>query len=295
MRLNWRSAFVGIFLAATGVVQGGFVPTTTRVPITSGPFAGRDGVTLLIRNDGAGTTDPTFGADIIYYQVTLSSTAGSPQFFIHTWDGLAHNTANPSANNKADFGWQGFFPGDATRDGQVTAGDFSILSLNFGQPNRSWSTADFTGDNQVTAGDFSALSLNFGTVPLTAGSYVRFGTNAQFDNFFPVSFTPAENSTAFTDGQSVSGFSLTSLVLSQSSSGLPDGTATQLAFAVVPTGQSVTFTGQAAGHTGPTADFAITNAVGGGGLLPAALAAVPEPAALGLISLGALLLRRSRR
>src|SRR5689334_16704140 len=162
---------MGVTLVAS-VARASFVVTTARAPLTSGNFAGKDGVTLFIRNDGVGTTDPTFGADIIYYQVALSSTAASPQFFIHTWDGLAHQTANPAANNQADFGWQGFVPGDATRDGQVTAGDFSILSLNFGQPNRTWSTADFNGDKQVTAGDFSLLSLNFGGPPLTAGSYV---------------------------------------------------------------------------------------------------------------------------
>jgi len=295
MRANWSCFIVGVVLTAAGVCNAGFVVTTTRTSLLDGNFAGKDAVTLFIRNDGVGTTDPTFGADIIYYKVALSSTAASPQFFIHTWDGLGHSASAPATNNKADFGWRGFVYGDATRDGQVSLADFSILTSNFGQPNRNWSTADFTGDSQTTLADFSLLTQNFGGPQLSAGSYVRFGTNAQFDNFFPVSFTPAENSLAFTDGQSVPGFTVESLVLSPSSSGLPDGTATQLAFAVVPTGQSVTFTGQAAGHTGPTVDFTISNPVVGGALLPAALAAVPEPAALGVISLGALLLRRSRR
>jgi MYXO-CTERM domain-containing protein len=277
-------------LVSTGVARAGFVVTTLRAPLGPGSnFAGKDGVTLFIRNDGVGTTDPTFGADLIFYDVALSSTAANPQFFIHAWDGLGHNAITPSANTKADFGWRGFVYGDANRDGQVSSNDFGILTSNFGQPNRTWSTADFTGDHQVSSNDFGLLTTNFAGPLLTAGSYVRFGSAAQFDSFFPLSTSPGESSQTFTDGQSVTGFDVTTLSLSSTTPGLPDSVATQLAFAVVPTGQPVTFTWSAAGHTGPTSTNFITD--GGGGLSPAA---VPEPAALGLVGLCGLLLARRR-
>ena len=289
--IKWIGVVAGVMLATAGFAQGAFVLTTSRTPLTTGNFAGKTGVTLFIQNTGGDTNSPTFGSDIIQYQVNLSSTAASPQFFIHTWDGVAHQTATPSANNQADFGWQGFVPGDATRDGQVTLADFSILSLNFGQPNRTWTTADFNNDKQVTLADFSLLSLNFGGPTLTAGSYVRFGTNSQFDSFFILPpTTPSETSQTFTDGQSVPTFGVTALVLSQTQAGLDDSTPTQLAFAVVPAGQPVTFTVAATAHVGNTYNLSITDS--GSGISPAA---VPEPATIGLLSLGALLLRRSRR
>jgi hypothetical protein len=285
-------AIVGAMIST--VAQASFVVTTSRAPITSGTFAGKDGVTLFIRNDGVGTTDPTFGADIIYYDVTMAGAAGvvNPQFFIRAWDGTMHNPTAAS-NTKADFGWQGFVPGDATRNGAVDIFDLNTLLPNFNsQSGNTWATGDFNGDGKVDIFDLNALLPNFNTT-FSQGSYVRFGSPAQFSSFFPVAFNPSETAQTFTDGQSVPTFEVTSLVLNAQTSGLDNSTATQLAFAVVPTGQGVTFTGSAAAHAGSTQTFSITDA--GSALSPASLAAVPEPAGLGLISLGSLFLRRSRK
>jgi MYXO-CTERM domain-containing protein len=275
-------ALVGAFFASSA--QAGFVVTTSRAPITSGLFAGKDAVTLFIRNDGN-----TTGTDIIYYDVNVAGASGvvNPQFFIRTWDGTIHNP-NASLNTKADLGWQGFVPGDATRNGAVDIFDLNTLLPHFNTTGNTWTTGDFNGDGNTDIFDLNVLLPNFNTT-FSPGSYVRFGSPAQFDYFFPVGFVPAENSQTFTDGQSISGFEVTSLVINPTTSGLDDTVATQLAVAVVPTGQGVTFSGSAAAHQGNTATFSITDA--GGPLTPAA---VPEPAALGLLSLGALFLRRTR-
>ena len=291
------TAVVAVLWAGV-TAHAGFVVTTTRAPITSGEFQGNDGVTLFIQNDGVGTTDPTFGADLIYYQVGMSAPQGTvnPQFFIHTWNGTIHSTLTPATNTLADFGMQGFLQGDANRDGVVNIGDVNVISQHFNASNATWDQGDLNGDKTVNIGDVNLISTSFNK-SLSNGSYVRFGTNAQFNYFFILPpTTPAENSQTYTDLQSVTGFSLSALVLSQNAAGLPDSTATQLAYAVVPTGQSVTFTGQATGHTGPTTDFTVTRgAAYGGPFATAALIAVPEPTALGLLSIGVVFLRRRRR
>jgi len=281
---------MGVTLVAS-VARASFVVTTSRAPITTGTFAGKDGVTLFIQNDGVGTGPPN---DIIYYDVTMAGAAGvvSPQFFIRTWDGTIRNT-NASLNTQADFGYQGFQIGDLNRDGAVNITDVNALVPHYNTTSgNSWTTGDFNGDGAVNITDVNALVPNYNKT-VTPGSYVRFGSPAQFNSFFPVAFNPSETAQTYTDGQSVPSFEVTSLVLNAQASGLDDSVATQVAFAVVPTGQGVTFSGSAAAHVGNTQTFSITDA--GSGLSPAALVAVPEPAALGLISLGALFLRRSRR
>ncbi len=277
----------------TTVAQGGFVVTTARAPITTGTFAGKDGVTLSIRNDGVGTTDPTFGADIIYYDTTVNApgTVVNPRFYIRAWDGTIRNP-NASLNTKADFGYQGFVPGDATRNGAVDIFDLNALLPRFNTTGNTWATGDFTGEGNTDIFDLNALLPNFNTT-VTPGSYVRFGTGAQATTNFSLLFTPAENSQVYADGQTVTGFEAQALLIDPNTAGLADSVATSLAFAVVPTGQTVTFSGSAAGHFGPTVPFSITD--GSGSLTSSALAAVPEPASLGLISLSALVLCRSRR
>jgi len=148
MRTCARLAAVGMLLLAGSLAQAGFVVTTSRAPITTGTFAGNDGVTLFIRNDGAGTTDPTFGADIIYYSVALSSNAPNPQFFIHTWDNSIHNDSN-ALNTRADFGWRGFILGDGSRDGRVNLTDLNIIGANINSTTATWGQGDFNNDQRV--------------------------------------------------------------------------------------------------------------------------------------------------
>jgi hypothetical protein len=62
--------------------------------------------------------------------------------------------------------------GDANLNGSVTAADYNILLLNFGQSGKHWDTADFNGNGTVTAADYNELLLKFGqsTTPPGSGS-----------------------------------------------------------------------------------------------------------------------------
>jgi len=55
----------------------------------------------------------------------------------------------------------GLLPGDANRDGSVNGNDFSLLALNFNNPDGSWDQGDFVPGAAVDGNDFSALALNF--------------------------------------------------------------------------------------------------------------------------------------
>jgi hypothetical protein len=52
--------------------------------------------------------------------------------------------------------------GDANRDARVNLQDFNILTLNFGQSNRTFSQGDFNYDNVVNLLDFNVLTNRFG-------------------------------------------------------------------------------------------------------------------------------------
>ncbi len=74
----------------------------------------------------------------------------------------------PSGNGTAGGDFEFVFTimrGDANRDLQVNAFDFSILSGNYSQTQtgRTWSQADFDGDGITYVLDFSILSSNYNT------------------------------------------------------------------------------------------------------------------------------------
>ena len=52
--------------------------------------------------------------------------------------------------------------GDANRDARVNLSDFNILTLNYGQSNRTFSQGDFNYDAVVNLQDFNALANRFG-------------------------------------------------------------------------------------------------------------------------------------
>lgn len=276
------------------VAQANFIFTTSRSVIATGTFAGDDGVTLSVQNDGTGGT----GSDILFYDVNLAATVGTanPQFFIRTWNGTIRNTSSPSSNTQADFGYQGFAPGDVNRNGAVDIFDLNLLLPHFNTTSgNTWETGDFNGDGKTDIFDLNTLLPNFNKPAVTPGSYVRFGSAAQFNSFFVLGTTPGESSQVFTDGQAVTGFELANLNLG-ASSGLPDSVATPLAFAVVPTGQGVVFSGTVGSQTSGSNPTPFTITAAGAGLSGSATAAlVPEPASLGLLSLAGLMLCRSRR
>jgi T5SS/PEP-CTERM-associated repeat protein len=62
---------------------------------------------------------------------------------------------------------EGYLPGDANRDGQVDAGDATILAGNWqadtssGQVRDAWSVGDFNQDGMVDAGDATILAGNW--------------------------------------------------------------------------------------------------------------------------------------
>lgn len=53
------------------------------------------------------------------------------------------------------------YPGDATLDGEVGAGDLGILARNFGGSG-GWTEGDFNGSGDVGAPDLGTLARNFG-------------------------------------------------------------------------------------------------------------------------------------
>jgi hypothetical protein len=53
------------------------------------------------------------------------------------------------------------YMGDATREGQVSAADLSLLADNWGKSGRQWEQADFTGDGEVGPADLSLLADNW--------------------------------------------------------------------------------------------------------------------------------------
>jgi hypothetical protein len=63
-----------------------------------------------------------------------------------------------------------FLGGDANRDRSVNLDDFNILAANFGQPERTFSQADFTYDGVVNLDDFNVLAQRFGSVLAPAAS-----------------------------------------------------------------------------------------------------------------------------
>jgi uncharacterized protein (TIGR03790 family) len=64
--------------------------------------------------------------------------------------------------------WKQVLPGDANKDGKVTAMDLNILSTNWmatGQAGGAmWSRGDFNGDGKITALDVNILATNWGRV-----------------------------------------------------------------------------------------------------------------------------------
>ncbi len=60
-------------------------------------------------------------------------------------------------------------PGDANRDGVVSAGDYAAVQANFGNTGEPGILGDANGDGVVSAGDYASVQANFGNV---AGSVV---------------------------------------------------------------------------------------------------------------------------
>ena len=213
---------------------------------------------------------------------------------------------------KADFVFQtirtpvttGIFAGDEQvvlqiEQGSGTAATGNIistvtsLSSIAAQPKffiRTWNAAGGgwdTGDN-VTPGsnaDFGnqgTLSVDTTTprTPAGVGSNVKLigATNTV------LATTPSETATTYTDGQAVSGFSVTDGI--GGTTGAAVTTFKTIATAIVPVGQEVTFSGtaSAAGGTAPDQAFVVQDPT------------VPEPASLAFAGIGGLgLLARRRR
>jgi hypothetical protein len=72
--------------------------------------------------------------------------------------------------------WKQVLPGDANKDGKVTAMDLNILSTNWMATGLAggamWSRGDFNGDGKITALDVNILATNWGRVASWAGSGV---------------------------------------------------------------------------------------------------------------------------
>ena len=59
-------------------------------------------------------------------------------------------------------------PGDANRDGQVSAGDYASVQANFGNTGIAGIPGDANGDGMVSAGDYASVQANFGNVAAVA-------------------------------------------------------------------------------------------------------------------------------
>lgn len=139
---------------------------------------------------------------------------------------------------------------------------------------------NFPGANNKADFGNQGLSTELGTARGNPGSFVRYGLDTQASQFTLLSSTPAENSTSYTDLQSVPGFSVSAG--EGGTSGIAVTGTRTLAAAVVPANQPVTFTVTANAFVGGVAAVPVTNA--------------PEPASLSLVGIGAAgLLARRRR
>lgn len=79
--------------------------------------------------------------------------------------GLRRVFPNRTIVNEAILGNAIWLNGDADNDNEVTIGDYSMLSDNFGRDSShpAWDPrADLDGDEEVTIGDISIMSSNFG-------------------------------------------------------------------------------------------------------------------------------------
>ncbi len=59
-------------------------------------------------------------------------------------------------------------PGDANRDGVVSAGDYASVQANFGNTGEPGILGDANGDGVVSAGDYAAVQAHFGNTATTA-------------------------------------------------------------------------------------------------------------------------------
>jgi len=175
-------------LAVSGsLARADFVFTTTRTTDATGTFAGDDRVTLTVAQTGTGTAQT---GTLISFNLTESSTASSPKFFIRTMNLSAINgtSGSPPAwasagpNTNADFADQGEQddlggtsrpgnPGSALRLGAGTntlVGSVSVLSTN---PAESGTFADTQSvpTFNVQAGEGGTNGINPGIGGRTLG------------------------------------------------------------------------------------------------------------------------------
>jgi len=245
-------AAAALMAAASSAAKADFVFSTTRTTITAaniGSFNGSAGSPLI--GDDLVVLSVINGAgtaqtgNVISSVVTESSVASSPQFFIRTYD--------PTSGAAKTY--------NVTTPSNNTAAAFGDEGT-LGNGGRN----SFRPDMDAS---FSAFGYSVNNGPPTS------------DNV--LSSLPTENPPTYADYQGVPNFTVTTGI--GGTSGISDATLTELAQAVVPAGQPVTFSGTLSsfGGTADNAAFSITNPV-------------PEPASLAVVGFGAAgLLARRRR
>ena len=95
--------------------------------------------------------------------------------------------------NNIDFGNQ-LFPGDANRDGVVSADDFASVQDNFGDTGVPGIPGDATGDGTVSSDDYGSVQTNFGNVAGMSGMAAGFETTGlgELNNAYVGNFTNSD-------------------------------------------------------------------------------------------------------
>lgn len=98
--------------------------------------------------------------------ISFASTLfGTYDIAIKPRTGLRRVFANRPIVNGAGFAAATYLNGDADNDNEITIGDYSMLSDNFGRDSShpAWDArADLDGDEEISIGDIAILSVNFG-------------------------------------------------------------------------------------------------------------------------------------
>jgi hypothetical protein len=95
-------------------------------------------------------------ADSVHFGDWGGTTNGNSRVDYVVWDNTQAIFSGPLV--------EVLFPGDANRDGVVTAGDYASIQSNFGDTGDPGIPGDADGNGTVSAGDYASVQANYGNI-----------------------------------------------------------------------------------------------------------------------------------